>query len=328
MKSSSESSPSRLSPFRFHTLDVFTDRQFSGNPLAVFPDAVGLTTTRMQQIARELNLSETAFVFPPKTREGTRWVRIFTPQIELPFAGHPTIGTAHLLCSLGAVDGAGDEIHLILEEEAGPVSVTVRMQRMVPVFTQLSVARRPEFGPAAPSVSDIAASLSLAPDEIGSGELRPQAVSCGVPFLIVPLKNRDSLERAHLVLAEWQRRIRDHWAPHLYAFTFDDDERDSTAGPVLRARMFAPAAGILEDPATGAAAVALAAYLGALVPEPNCARRWKILQGVEMNRPSVLHVEAQRREGKILSLAVGGSCIAVGEGTMFLSEKDVPMTRP
>lgn len=178
----------------FHTLDVFTDHVFGGNPLAVFPHALGLETEQMQAVARELNLSETVFVLPPDHAVHTRRLRIFTPGTELPFAGHPTVGTAHLLAAIGEIPLDGAETQIVFEEGVGPVPVTVRASDGQPISAQLSAARLPEFGPAAPSIADIADVLSLETRDIAS-DPPPAAVSCGVPFLFVMLTSLEALAR-------------------------------------------------------------------------------------------------------------------------------------
>ena len=158
-----------MTRYRYLTADVFTDRIFGGNQLAAFPDARGLETSRMQDVARELNLSETVFVFPPEDRRHTRRLRIFTPGRELPFAGHPTVGTGFVLAAIGDVPLAGPLTRIVFEEGVGPVPVSIRAEGGRPVFSQLSVARLPELGPEPPPREEIAAVLSLAPGEIEIG---------------------------------------------------------------------------------------------------------------------------------------------------------------
>ena len=180
--------------YRFHTADVFTDRIFGGNPLAVFPEAAGLTTARMQAIAREFNLSETAFVLPAEDPAHAACLRIFTPYTELPFAGHPTVGTAHVLASLGHIRLTGETTQIVFEEGVGPVPVTIRAEDGRPVFCQLTAAQAPTFGPEPPPAAELAAMLSLeAADILTTARDRPRAVSCGVPFLFLPLSNRQAL---------------------------------------------------------------------------------------------------------------------------------------
>ena len=241
--------------YRFYTADVFTDRAFGGNPLAVFPDGRDLSSEQMRRVARELNLSETVFVFPAERPRHTRRLRIFTPSAELPFAGHPTIGTAHVLASIGEIALERDVTNIVFEEGVGPVPVRIRVQDGRPVFAQLAAPRLPEFGPPPPSLEKIAATLSLYPSDLLRAEVGPQAVSCGVPFLFVPVRDKEAMRRVRVNREQWERSFSSYWAPHLYVFA-------ELNGSSLRARMFAPALGIEEDPATGAAATALAGYLG------------------------------------------------------------------
>jgi trans-2,3-dihydro-3-hydroxyanthranilate isomerase len=296
----------------FYTADVFTGEMFGGNQLAVFPAATGLVTRLMQAIAKELNLSETVFVFPPDDSTHTRKLRIFTPGSELPFAGHPTLGTAFVLASIGevALDGASTQI--VFEEGVGPISVTITAEGGCPAYCELTVARLPEFGPPPPPMNEIAAVLSLGPDEIRRDSFSPRGVSCGLPFFLVPLRDEGALTRARPDLSVWERSFSSWWAPHLYPFV----EVTGGNGASIRARMFAPAMGIVEDPASGAAVAALAGYLAATRPPGNGTLRWVVDQGSEMGRPSRLHVECDREGDRITAVRVGGSAVMVAEGTL------------
>lgn len=300
--------------YRFYTADVFTDRVFGGNQLAVFPDARGLTSEQMQQIAREFNLSETVFVLPPAAPEHTRSLRIFTPGTELPFAGHPTIGTAHVLASIGDIPIEADMTRIIFEEGVGPIPVSIRAAEGRPVSAQLTAAKLPEFGPESPPKAELAAVLSLEASDLLENGFAPATVSCGVPFLFVPVRDRGALRRIRLDRARWETLLSSFWAPQLYVFARDPEREGSD----LRARMFAPAMGIAEDPATGAAATALAGYLGVREAAPSGTMRWVVEQGFEMSRPSILEVEADKHNGEIVAARVGGASVLVSEGTMQL----------
>jgi trans-2,3-dihydro-3-hydroxyanthranilate isomerase len=304
-----------MARYAFYTLDVFTDRIFGGNPLAVFPNGLGLETEQMQAIAREFNLSETVFVLPPEEPDHTRRLRIFTPGTELPFAGHPTIGTAHLLATIGGIPLDGAETHIVLEEAVGPVAVTIRTSGGRPTLAQLSAARRPEHGPAPPPVDEIAEVLSLATGDIMLEPL-PAAVSCGVPFLFIMLRNVDALARAQIRHAAWQRTFAHYWAPHIYLLVPAEADSSTT----YRARMFAPAMGITEDPATGAAATALPGYLAPLQAKLRGTLRWTVHQGVEMSRPSRLEVEADLADGNVIAVRVSGSSVLVSHGEMEIPQ--------
>ncbi len=297
---------------RFLTADVFTDRIFGGNQLAVFPDGRGLTTTQMQSTAREFNFSETVFVLPPDFPAHARRLRIFTPGAELPFAGHPTIGTAFVLGSIGDLRLEEEWTRIVLEEGVGPVAVRIRAEGRRPVFVQLTAPRPPEFGPPAPARADLAAMLSLDTGDLLDDPNGPQGVSCGLPYLFIPLVSRDAVRRARLRLDVWDKVLARYWSPHPYIFAFDPE----IPGHDLRARMFGPAVGVAEDPATGSAATALGGYLGVRDPRSAGTLRYVVEQGFEMGRPSLLEIEVEKKAGTIAEIRVGGSSVLVSEGTI------------
>jgi trans-2,3-dihydro-3-hydroxyanthranilate isomerase len=298
--------------YRFYTADVFTDQVFGGNPLAVFPDARGLRAADMQRVAREFNLSETVFVLPPEQAAHTRRLRIFTPAAELPFAGHPTVGCAYVLAAIGEIALGGEETPITFEERVGPVEVAIQASGNQPVAARLTVAKLPEFGPAPPPITELARLLTLETADLESPEWTPQAVSCGVPFLCIPISRRAALARARLRLDVWQGLLASYWAPAVYLFT-PETERP---GSDWRTRMFAPALGVMEDPATGAAAVAFAGYLAARDQARDGTLRWTIEQGFEMGRPSILVAEADKADGAVIAVRVGGAAVLVSEGWM------------
>lgn len=298
--------------YRYLTADVFTDQPFGGNPLAVFLEAQGISDARMQQVARELNLSETVFVLPPADPRHTRKLRIFTPATELPFAGHPTVGTAFVLAATGEVALTGATTSVVFEEGVGPVPVTIRAVAGRPVFSELTAAKLPEVGPAPPSVGELAEMLSLAPEDLLDGDDSPEAVSCGVPFLYIPLRNRDAVRRARVRIDRWEALLSGFWATEVYVFARDPE----LPGSQIRSRMFAPRMGIVEDPATGAATASFGGYLASRAPERDGTLRWVIEQGFEMGRPSLLYLEVDKREGAVTAVRVGGSSVLVSEGWM------------
>jgi len=297
---------------RFLTADVFTDRIFGGNQLAVFPDGRGLATEQMQRVAREFNFSETVFVLPPDRPAHARRLRIFTPGAEIPFAGHPTIGTAFVLASIGDLRLEGEWTRIVLEEGAGPVPVRIRATGGRPVFAQLVAPRPPEYGPPPPARADLAAMLSLDPEDLLDEPRGPQAVSCGLPFLLIPLSGRDAVRRARMRLDVWEKVLAMYWSPHAYVFAFEAEN----PGHDLRARMFGPAVGVTEDPATGSAATALGAYLGIRDARRDGTLRFVVEQGFEMGRPSLLEIEVDKHKGAITEIRVGGASVLVCEGTM------------
>ena len=299
---------------RYFTADVFTDRKFGGNQLAVFPDATGIAPDLMPQIAREFNYSETTFVLPPNDPSHTARVRIFTPGGELQFAGHPTIGTAHVLAVTGNIALTGDETRIVLEEGVGPVSVTIRARNGVPEFAQLSAAKLPDVGPTAPPNETLAAMLSLSRRDIVGGEMLPEAVSCGTSFLFVPVVDRAAVGRARVKGDLFDAALAGYVTGKVYVFAMDPE----LPGSHVRARMFAPGIGVAEDPATGSAAVALGGYLAARDPRFEGTLRWVVEQGFEMGRPSILEVEADKKAGKVTATRVGGRTVMMCEGTMEL----------
>ena len=216
----------------FHTLDVFTDRPFGGNQLAVFPEAPELAKDEMQRIAAEFNLSETVFVRPARDPRNTRHLRIFTPAEELPFAGHPTIGAAHLLAALRAFPLKGDRTNIVLEEEAGPVQVSITQRKGKLPFVELAAPALPTFGPPPPHASELAAVLNLEPGDLLDGTDAPQACSCGVPYLFVPVRDRSVLARVQVDGGAWRAVLAHYWAPAVYVFCRDPELK----GSALRAR--------------------------------------------------------------------------------------------
>ncbi len=295
---------------KFYTCDVFTDRQFGGNQLAVFPDASDIPETMLEPITREFNFSETTFVYPPKDPSHTKRVRIFTPGGELPFAGHPTIGTAVTLGMIGSIPLTGDETKIVLEELVGPVPVTIRSKNGVPVFAQLTAAKLPEFNDAVPSAEILAEMLTLKREEIADGKYPIRYVSVGFPFLNIPVKDRETIGRIRINLPVMERlKLKE-----VFVFT-DEPEREDFH---FRARMFAPLIGITEDPATGSAAASFAGYLASKDERKNGTLKWNIEQGFEMGRPSLLYIEADKKDVAITAVRVGGNAVMVTEGLIDL----------
>ncbi len=299
---------------RYFLADVFTDRPFGGNPLAVFPDASELTTSEMQSIARELNLSETTFVAPaPPGAEG-HTVRIFTPLTELPFAGHPTIGTALVLDSLAQPDGRATTARqhtMLLHERIGIVPVEIHHAEGPPRAI-LSSPSIPEHAGTPADRAVLARLLGLDATDILEGDVAPQCFSAGVPFTFIPVRDRAALSRARLDSAAWQESLADSSAPHIYVMTMPDWLKGGT----IDARMFAPAMGIPEDPATGVAAVALAGYLSTIQNLKNGRTHFLVRQGEDMGRPSRLDLAIDCDNGRLSGVHVGGQAIIIGQGAL------------
>ncbi|WP_404381728.1 PhzF family phenazine biosynthesis protein [Caenispirillum salinarum] len=301
--------------YHFLTCDVFTDTAFGGNPLAVVPEAEGLDDRTMQTIAREFNLSETIFVLPPKDPAHTASVRIFTPARELPFAGHPTVGCALTLAALNRVErdeaGRGS---LVLEMKAGPVPIVLDRDdsgRPTATFTAPGI---PTLGAEGlPPAPVIARMLGLEPGDVVAREPLSPAVCTvgGVAFAVVPVAP-DALSRIRLNSALYEE-YKQGGAPDPYVVALDDPQRPSA----VHARMFAPAMGIPEDPATGSAATALAAWLDRV--QPGTGREtlaWTIIQGADMGRPSTIALELDREDDTMTAVRIGGSAVLVSDGTM------------
>ena len=285
--------------FDFVLVDVFSDRAFGGNQLAVFPDATGIADETMQQLAREFNFSENTFVLPPTDPSCTHRVRIFTPNQELPFAGHPTVGTGAVLADLRG------EKEFVFEEGIGPVEVavdgdTIRLRLYSPRY---------ESSPEAPPAVAIARALSLPEDAIAYCWYG----GIGLKFCFVRLASPELVDSAALDKAAWASGVAGGWGRELYVFAGDFAD-----GARLHARMFGPGVGVDEDPATGSACASLIASLAARSPEPDGSYRFRVDQGVAMGRPSVLEGAATKEGGEITEVTVGGSAAIVGHGTMTL----------
>jgi len=296
--------------YEFVTVDVFTSVPFGGNPLAVLLNAEGLSGEQMQRVAREFNLSETAFVLPAETDKGTAKVRIFTPAVELPFAGHPTVGTAYVLASRGEVDLTTAAATVVLEEGVGLVEVKIVIRDGQVETCELTAAQAPEWGPPAPSREVLGQVLGVEPGVIRADDLAPIAASCGFPFLYVPLVDRAAVSRAALNRQRWEADLAGAWADNICIFAMDAEG----AGVDVHARMFGPGVGVEEDPATGSAATSLAAVLTAASGERDGTLRWAVEQGIEMGRPSRMDIEAELVAGEITAARVGGATVPVSEG--------------
>lgn len=296
----------------FVTVDVFAERRFGGNPLAVIPDARELAPEQMQAIAAEFNLAETTFVLPPKDASRTAEVRVFTPRAELPFAGHPNVGTAFVLASRGESYGRALGDSLLFEEKAGLVRVDLLRAAGSLVGARLTAPQPLQRGDdIAPDL--VAAAGSLAAADVETATHRPCIASCGLPLVFTELKTRLALAKA--------RPRSDIFAEHLTADRTTGVlfyVRDGSGGFDIQARMFAPLYGIPEDPATGSANVALVGLLASLRPERDVSLKLRIAQGVDMGRPSVLEASAEKKDGKLERLTIGGRCVSVMRGAIEL----------
>lgn len=293
-------------PHSFVIADVFTEAAFGGNQLAVLPDGRGLSDRAMQAVAREFNFSETVFVLPPDDPAHGFRLRIFTPGGELPFAGHPTVGTAAVLARKGLIALRGGTGSVVFEEGVGPVSVELEVDD-ARAFARLSLETRVEHPDARPSPAAAAAALSLPVDAVREAWF----ASVGVPFCYVHLADRETVDRAKLDHAAWEREFARAFGRHFFFFS-----GDLAAGGSLYARMIAPDMGIAEDPATGAAAATLAGSLAERMPRGDAVFAWRIDQGVAMGRPSRIEASAEKRDGRTVRVMAGGCTVVVAEGTI------------
>jgi trans-2,3-dihydro-3-hydroxyanthranilate isomerase len=298
---------------QFETVDVFTADRFSGNPLAVVLNALGLSTQQMQSIAGEFNLAETTFVLPPRDNAHTAEVRIFTPRAEMPFAGHPNIGTAFVLARAGTSYGrAIAQDRVIFEEKAGLVPITLLKDGTSIVGARLASPQALSVSSEIP-VELIASACSVAVDDIETGNHHPCIASCGAAFILAELKTREALAAASPRDDVFRQEIARYPATSILVYAQADEEEID-----IRARMFAPRHGIHEDPATGSANVALIGLLAKLRPESDLELSKTIAQGVEMGRPSLLEAQAEKRGGIVTATYIGGRCVPVMQGSIDL----------
>lgn len=292
----------------FATLDVFTERRFTGNPLAVVFDADGLDEARMQTIAREFGHPETVFVLKPAAG-GTARVRIFTPAVELPFAGHPTVGAALIL----ALKGHGDASNIVLEEKIGPVRCTVAPDGADHGRARFILPELPKPAGAAASREAIAAALALSVDDVGFEALAPMRWSVGNTFTFVPVRSLDAVRRARPNDAKWDSAF-EVGGVRSQAYVFSRETVDTSNS--FHARMFALRLGLTEDPATGSAAAAFAGLAAQALSLGDGEHRLTIEQGYEMGRPSLMELTLNIRAGALSSASVGGPAVVVTEGTI------------
>jgi trans-2,3-dihydro-3-hydroxyanthranilate isomerase len=302
-------------PRQFHVLDVFTETRFQGNPLAVVLDCDGLDGDAMQVIAREFGLPETVFVMPPDDPVNSAKVRIFTPGNELPFAGHPTVGTAVLLAELhagGALSGGG--VTIALEEKIGLVKVDVvrlpgRASRAV-----FSIPALPKLLPHAFDVATVSKALGIDATEIGFGAHGISAWSAGVPFVMVPVPSLEVIRRVGVAdPVAWRAAFGVTGKGAAYVYTKETERPDHH----IHARMFAPAMGISEDPATGSAAAAFAGLAATAELPEDGVHQLVIEQGFEMGRPSLIALDLDIRGGRLVAAAIGGSAVRISEGRLL-----------
>jgi trans-2,3-dihydro-3-hydroxyanthranilate isomerase len=297
-----------VSRYRYLHYDVFTDRRFGGNQLAVFPEASGLATEMMQQIAREIGFAESTFVTAANGAGTDVRMRIFTPGTEMPMAGHPVVGTTFALAREGTI--AAGRADWIFGLNVGPTPVSMQWTGSRLDFAWMT-QRAPDFGPTFDDIPRVAAALGLRTDDIASTGLPVQQVSCGVPFVLVPVATRAAVDRAlpDLRLLDFE------------AYLFTTDRTGATDSATTYSRMFAPALNVYEDPATGSASGPLGSYLVRhSVATPEQGRSILNLQGVKLGRPSWIHISVESAGGDISRVRVGGTSVFVAEGVMEVED--------
>jgi trans-2,3-dihydro-3-hydroxyanthranilate isomerase len=297
---------------RYALLDVFTKAPLSGNQLAVVLDSEGLSDDRMLAITREFNLAETVFVRPPQEPGHKASLRIFCPAYELPFAGHPTVGTAVLLAleTFGA-ESAGQDAVFVVEEQVGHIRCAVALHSEKAGHAIFDVPRQSARLAANLDKDALAGLLDLLPSEIGFDNHQPSVHSAGLPFLMVPVRGLDVIGRARPVIQNWQRTV-PAGIGHVYLYT----RETLTLGHHFHARMFWLGEGIIEDPATGSAAAAFAGAVAYFDQLPSGTHRFVIEQGFEMQRPSLISLEVDIEGGALHASRIGGDAVLVARGMM------------
>ena len=302
---------------RYFILDVFTKELFAGNPLAVVLDSDDLSDEQMQKIAREFNFSETVFVCKPENKAHSASLRIFTPAYELPFAGHPTVGTAVLLGFLRFPDLESEQnCVMLMEEKVGRIRAKVKLNsgRVGKAVFEVPQLTKPLSNVKLGSKDEIAAALGLHIRDIGFENHVPTAYSAGVPFAMVPIRNLEAMKRARPVMPSWSTAFGAHEHNDAYLYT-----RETTChASSFHTRMFAPGMGITEDPATGSAAAAFAGVICQFDKPGQGSHRYSIEQGFEMDRPSIIELGLEVSEGRLTNETVGGHVVLVSEGKLYI----------
>lgn len=293
--------------FNYLLLDVFTSERLKGNPLAVVLKADGLLDNQMQAIAAEFNLSETVFIHKAQSERHAAAVRIFTPTVELPFAGHPTVGAAVVL----GLQNRSTAVRL--EEKIGVITCVIERIEKDVGLARFALPMLPEEAGKPPAVSAIAATLGLEPEDIGCGPYVPALFSAGMPFYLLPVKDAAALKRIRLERRGWDE-IYSVGRGSVYVFTQTPDER----GNDFAARMFAPGGGQGEDPATGSAAAALIGLIARHTD--NGQHEFRLRQGHEMGRPSLITLQVRKENDQLTHGGIGGHAVIVGEGVLNLGD--------
>ena len=301
-------------PLVYHTIDVFTNRRLAGNPLAVVLDADGLSLPEMQSIARDFNLSETVFVLKAVSPGHTARIRIFTPSREVPFAGHPTLGTAALLAELRSpsVHGESDAI-IALEEQAGSVRVGVRLRTGAAAYGEFDAPNVPHEPAELTVPEEVAAAVGLMQTELGFENHKPTMLNASVTFAFVPVANLDAMAKLKISPVHWAHAFQDRGIDGAYVYTRQCVRTHAS----FHARMFAPELGIPEDPATGSAAIGFARIIHTFDALPDGTHKRTVEQGLEIGRPSAIQLLISVARGKLEGVRIGGHIVRVAQGTLL-----------
>lgn len=302
-------------PRSYAIYDVFTNTGLKGNPLAVVFEAEGLSGERMQAITREFNLSETVFVLPPENPAHTARIRIFTPDRELPFAGHPTVGTAIALAETSN-DGAGVDLVRVLEENVGPVRCVVRLAEGAAPFAEFDLPRLSAQLTAEFDLQKIADAFCISAADIGFENHRLSLWSAGVPYVMVPVRDIGVAASVDFNPMLWRKALAGAGDQSIAAYLYCRGGTDHTAH--FHARMFAPGLGIVEDPATGSAVAAMSGAIQYFDGLSDGHHALVIEQGIEMGRPSYIHLHIEAEGGKVAGARIGGEAVKVASGRMHL----------
>jgi trans-2,3-dihydro-3-hydroxyanthranilate isomerase len=300
--------------YKYHLLDVFTNRAFGGNQLAVFTDGAAVPPDLMPKLTRELNLSESTFVLPPTNPANNYRVRIFTPGKEMMMAGHPTVGTAYLLARLGMIPRTANPTKAVFEELVGDIPVAISYNDDSPNPSMIWMTQpKPQFGHIISDLAEVQAALAL-PTEAINTNYPVQVVTTGVPFLYVPINTLAQTQQISLNVQLCKQLVEKYDLDGVFVFTTEVE----TEGSTVHSRMFAPDLGIAEDPATGAASGPLGAYLARykIVPSPDT--HMVSEQGMEMGRPSYIHIELDSENGEYTAARIGGESYYMGQGEFTL----------
>jgi trans-2,3-dihydro-3-hydroxyanthranilate isomerase len=299
--------------YRFLHYDVFTDRPFEGNQLAVFPEPQGLSTEEMQRITKEMNFSECTFIFPAEAPGTGVRMRIFTPGEELPMAGHPTIGSTYALVHEGVIAPRATEFIFGLGVGPTPVSLDWRGDALDFVWM---TQQRPSFRGRVTDLDAFARAIGLSRADL-PGDLPVEVISCGVPFLFAPIASRDAVDRVTIDRRAYHDACVASGFDELALFAFTTDRTRATGDEAVYSRMLAPQLGVAEDPATGSASGPLGCYLATYRMIPGSALAHHVsLQGVRMGRPSRVHISIEQNGNEITRVRVGGRSVLVGEGRL------------